>query len=266
MSSNSLEAFVTLGGGEKRNTSVTGAQRDTQEGKYRFDLIGIHMLKRLAALLERGARKYSERNWEKGQEVSRTLASLWRHLVAYQEGDRTEDHLAAIVFNAMSIMHVEGEVMNGKLPAQLLDLPFYAKLSDFIEAAKQPSWAEKIVLEAMDKNQSKLDGYVSWMPFNQIRKATFPSLNENDFAEIMRGLTVKGFVCPAVVMERVHPDYALKSAVDAELDEDDLDSAEDWDYESGYDQEGSDEYDSDDYSDDDSYSDDTSEWGDTGYD
>jgi hypothetical protein len=83
------------------------------------------MLTRLAGLLERGATHYGERNWEKGQPVSRTLSSLWRHVIAYQQGENTEDHLAAIVFNAMSIIHVEEEVANGQLDPSLLDLSIY---------------------------------------------------------------------------------------------------------------------------------------------
>lgn len=110
---------------EKKTVFETGALRDTQEGKPRYDLIGLHMLRRLALLMERGAANYGERNWEKGQNISRTLASLWRHLVQYQEGDREEDHLSAIVFNAMSMIHVEEEVQRGNLPSTLADLPFY---------------------------------------------------------------------------------------------------------------------------------------------
>lgn len=134
------ENFIVRGMGQKKDvTALTGAQRDNQEGKLRFDLIGLHMLKRLARLLAAGAAKYEERNWEKGQEAGRTLASLWRHVVAYQEGDRVEDHLAAIVFNAMSIMHVEEEVKAGRLPKELLTVGFYQYLEEFNPEVAQTS-------------------------------------------------------------------------------------------------------------------------------
>ncbi len=218
-----LESFVTKGGdpNKPKTISVTGAQRDNQEGKYRFDLIGLHMLKRLARLLERGARKYAERNWEKGQETSRTLASLWRHVVAYQEGDREEDHLAAIVFNAMSIMHVEGEVLAGRLPAALLDLPFYAHLEDFAAKANEPTWHEQIVLDELPLFTAQVDDV--YVTFNELKEATFPSVSEHEFAQVLASLTRKGLICPFVIMDKVHPNYALKSEVDklAAWEEDD---------------------------------------------
>lgn len=128
-----MSNFIVRGDGVKKEvTASTGAMRDNQDGKPRFDLIGTHMLRRLARLMEAGAKKYEAHNWEKGQETARTLASLWRHLIAYQEGDRVEDHLAAIIFNAMSIIHVEEEVKAGRLPRELLNVPFY-KNTEFFE-------------------------------------------------------------------------------------------------------------------------------------
>lgn len=117
--------YITKGSNGKVDEDITGAKRDNQDDKERYDLLPLHALKRDAALYKRGAEKYGDRNWEKGQRVSRTLASLWRHLVAYQMGERTEDHLAAIRFNAASIIHVEEEVEAGRLPSELLDLDFY---------------------------------------------------------------------------------------------------------------------------------------------
>lgn len=122
--------FVTKGT-DTSEKFLTGAVRGHQAGKPRYDLIGLHAQRREAELLERGAARYGERNWEKGQNVARTLASLMRHVYAYAEGDREEDHLAAIRFNAASIMHVEEEVILGRLPDTLLDLPFYDDLPEF---------------------------------------------------------------------------------------------------------------------------------------
>lgn len=209
-----IDAFVTKHS-DKKDSFITGAVRDTQEGKYRFDLIGLHMLKRLSALLVRGARNYGERNWEKGQNVSRTNASLWRHVVAYQEGDRSEDHLAAIVFNAMSIIHVEEEVLAGKLPASLLDLPFYEDAEPFAEVSRTPTWHEKVVLDLMNEIQIG-EPNAQWLSFDLLRHETFPSVSENEFAKVMQQLTAKGWVEPFVTMERVHPDYAVTWAVEDE--------------------------------------------------
>ncbi len=90
-----------------RQSFESGAKRDTQEGKPRFDLISPFMMTRLASLMERGAVKYGEWNWEKGMPFSRFFASAFRHLMQYWKGDRDEDHLAAVIFNLMAIIHFE---------------------------------------------------------------------------------------------------------------------------------------------------------------
>ena len=43
----------------------------------------------------------------------------------YQQGLRDEDHLAAIMFNAMALIHYEEMIERGVLPAELNDIPFY---------------------------------------------------------------------------------------------------------------------------------------------
>lgn len=117
--------FVTKDSGE-RVKFFTGAVRDVDDGKPRYDLIGLHGLTRLAFLMARGALKYGERNWEKGQPASRYLASAFRHLVQYAMGDRSEDHLAAVAFNVFGIMHVEEEYAKGREEFRsLLDLEIY---------------------------------------------------------------------------------------------------------------------------------------------
>lgn len=80
----------------------TGMVRDIQEDKPRYDLIYLPMLTRLGELHCRGAKKYGERNWEKAEtkeELNRFKSSAFRHLVQWLEGDETEDHAAAILFN-----------------------------------------------------------------------------------------------------------------------------------------------------------------------
>jgi len=98
--------FVTKDSGVREEFS-TGMVRDTQENKPRYDLIPTGPLKRLAELYMRGAIKYSENNWKKGQPYSRAYASMFRHMVAWREGEASEDHLAAICFNAFALMYYE---------------------------------------------------------------------------------------------------------------------------------------------------------------
>lgn len=99
--------FITKDSGA-REEFESGARRDTQEGKPRYALIPAGPLKRLAEQMARGAVKYGEDNWTKGMPASRFLESLMRHVEAYRLGDHEEDHLAAVLFNAMAIMHFEG--------------------------------------------------------------------------------------------------------------------------------------------------------------
>lgn len=99
---------------------ATGAVRDVQTGKGRFDLIPAYPLERLAKHYENGAKRYSDNNWCKGMPVSRCLDSLLRHANHYKAGKTDEDHLSAIVFNAFAIIYYEEMVRQNKLPADLL--------------------------------------------------------------------------------------------------------------------------------------------------
>lgn len=98
--------FITKDSGQRQSFD-TGMVRDTQDGKPRYDLIPVGPLKRLADLYMRGAIKYDDNNWQKGQPYSRAYASLFRHMIAWREGDRSEDHLAAVAWNAFTIMWYE---------------------------------------------------------------------------------------------------------------------------------------------------------------
>ncbi|WHH58463.1 dATP/dGTP diphosphohydrolase domain-containing protein [Petroclostridium sp. X23] len=91
----------------KREEFGTGAIRDIQTGKGRFDLISPEGLFRLARWYELGTLKYSDRNWEKGIPISRCISSAFRHLVKYMAGWTDEDHLAAVAWNVFAIMHFE---------------------------------------------------------------------------------------------------------------------------------------------------------------
>jgi hypothetical protein len=99
---------------------ATGAVRDTQQGKGRFDLIPAYPLERLAKHYENGAKRYSDNNWCKGIPITRCLDSLLRHANKYKMGMTDEDHLSAIVFNAFAIIYYEEMVRQGVLPEELL--------------------------------------------------------------------------------------------------------------------------------------------------
>jgi hypothetical protein len=104
-------SFETKDSG-KRAEYDSGMVRDTEDGKARFDLlfpIGVpfseQMLTRFAQLMERGAVKYSERNWERArgeEELRRYRSSALRHLIQWLTGETDEDHAAAVMFNILA--------------------------------------------------------------------------------------------------------------------------------------------------------------------
>lgn len=111
--------------GESKQQFVTGAQRDTQSGKLRYDLISPFALKRLATIYTKGAEHYGDRNWEKGIPFSRMIASMQRHMMAFLMGETDEDHLGQAVWNGVGILHFQEMIERGVLPAALDDMPEY---------------------------------------------------------------------------------------------------------------------------------------------
>lgn len=117
----SSPAYTTKDSG-LREDFATGARRDVQLDKPRYDLIPVGPLRRLAELYARGAAKYGEHNYQKGIPYRRVYASLFRHLIQWASGDRSEDHLAAVAWNAFALMYYEDKVREGKLPVELNDM------------------------------------------------------------------------------------------------------------------------------------------------
>lgn len=104
--------FVVRDSGERQDFE-TGARRDSQEDKPRLSLVSPWALVRIAWVYTRGAKKYGEHNWQKGMPYSRYLDSAERHLIAWKQGEKTEDHLAMACWNLMAIMHHEEQGPEG---------------------------------------------------------------------------------------------------------------------------------------------------------
>lgn len=101
----------------ERTQFNTGAVRDMHEGKGRFDLLPMCVIKRLAKHYENGCLKYGERNWEKGIPAHSFADSAFRHLVNYLDGEKNEDHLIAAIWNLCGLAWTEE-----KRP-DLMDIP-----------------------------------------------------------------------------------------------------------------------------------------------
>jgi len=125
-----IESEGTMKDSGQRQRFSTGAVRDTALDKPRPDLISPFAMDRLGEWLRAGAEKYTPRNWEQGIPISRCLASLYRHLLAYQRNEMDEDHMAAVMCNAMFILHTEIMVARGVLPECLADMPDYSPPSE----------------------------------------------------------------------------------------------------------------------------------------
>lgn len=115
--------FITKDSG-KRQEFDSGMNRDSQEGKPRYDLIipegSTHpMITRWAELLERGMTKYGYRNWEKArtpEELIRFKSSAFRHFMQWFMDESDEDHASAVFFNIQASEFLK-EKMNGKSKA-----------------------------------------------------------------------------------------------------------------------------------------------------
>ena len=81
----------------------------------------------LAKHFENGAKKYEERNWEKGIPTHSFIDSAIRHLMKYLDGATDEDHLCAAAWNCMCCMWTEE-----KRP-DLIDIP--ARLHPLVDTS-----------------------------------------------------------------------------------------------------------------------------------
>ena len=70
---------------------------------------------------EDGAKKYSDRNWEKGIPVHCYIDSAVRHYLKYLRGDDDEPHDRAFVWNIL------GAIWTHENKPEMIDLPFIAK-------------------------------------------------------------------------------------------------------------------------------------------
>lgn len=139
-----------------RSEFTTGAVRDGEAGKGRFDLLpeqalelfdndltaydimhgnaylatgkivaGLYDGDRLQALtdlarrFEDGAEKYTARNWEMGIPTHRYIDSALRHLAKFEAGELDEDHRAAVLWNVICLDWTLAKIRNGELPGEL---------------------------------------------------------------------------------------------------------------------------------------------------
>lgn len=110
-----------------REEMSTGSRRDTQKGKPRYDLVPSSTLTKLAMQYTVGADKYGDCNWQKGQPITRYMASAERHFQYFKMGLVDEPHLIACIWNLFAIDWTLDAIASGILPKELDDRPVYMK-------------------------------------------------------------------------------------------------------------------------------------------
>jgi hypothetical protein len=113
----------------KRTEFAGGMVRDTTEGKTDYLLIKDGpMFKRWAIHLTKGAQKYAARNWMLASDdaaLQRARESAFRHFNQWLDGDRDEDHAAAVFFNINQVEYIKENQGNKKSltePGQIVKL------------------------------------------------------------------------------------------------------------------------------------------------
>ena len=100
----------------------------------------------VAKQYEDGARKYNDRNWEKGIPVHVFIDSGVRHYLKYLRGDKDEPHDRAFIWNML------GAIWTHENKPELIDLPFADKPAT--DAPHRPTQAEYEEMFVEDKPEA----------------------------------------------------------------------------------------------------------------
>lgn len=134
----------------RRRVFKTGAVRDSADVRFkgRFDLIAVAGVLGQALQMQRGALKYSARNWEKGMPLSVYLNSCIGHILAHAQGFDDEPHMDAALWNLSTLAETDLRIQMGILPKELDDLP---------HTFKGKGWQEYLALArgAFDESKGK---------------------------------------------------------------------------------------------------------------
>lgn len=105
----------TIGGGANAGSSapkhVFGSGASSSTEKPRYDLVPLTALRRLAERFGYGARKHGDHNYRKGlfdvAFIRDRQNHMIEHAVKYAQGDRSADHLGAVMCNAAILADLE---------------------------------------------------------------------------------------------------------------------------------------------------------------
>ena len=122
--------------GIKMQKFSSGAIRAENVDKGRYDLISPHATIRLAKHYQNGAKIHPEDNWKLGLPMKKIYDSMNRHCINYLAGDRSEDHLAAIMWNAAAMIHQEEMHIRGRIDPALMNMP--EEVLSYAKPTKKP--------------------------------------------------------------------------------------------------------------------------------
>lgn len=90
---------------------ITNAKTGGQKGRkpQRMDLVPWGSIMKISEVFDFGARKYEDRNWEKGYEWSLSFGALQRHLASWWEGEDLDaesglSHLQHAGFHLLALL------------------------------------------------------------------------------------------------------------------------------------------------------------------
>lgn len=133
------------------------------DGKIRYDLLEPYAIEQVAKIFTKGARKYAPHNWLRGMAWSKMVASLKRHLAAYERGEdydfdplcegckagdctnhTGELHIAQVAWNALGITSYYKHFPQGDDRLHTMTpKPRYGLDIDDVLCYWVPAWAKK---------------------------------------------------------------------------------------------------------------------------
>ncbi len=103
---------------KKQTEYASGMRRDASTGKRDYTLPPRFMLDRVSDVMQLGIDKgYGRDSWQKActtEELAHFKRSAWRHFLAWQDGDTSEDHYASLIFNLNGAELVKTKLLNQK--------------------------------------------------------------------------------------------------------------------------------------------------------
>ncbi|MDX1285706.1 MAG: dATP/dGTP diphosphohydrolase domain-containing protein [Draconibacterium sp.] len=166
------------------------------EGKLRYDLVHPKAHEDMVKVLTMGAKKYYDRNWERGMDWSKVIESLKRHVAAFEKGEDYDPesgllhmaHAACNVhfLNAYYYLFPQGD----NRPKRFLNQPNIGLDIDQVICDFTGAWCEKYGIEnhpeswtfdpyvkerfkEMEKNGELEDFYLSLKPMVKVADIPF---------------------------------------------------------------------------------------------